>query len=82
MRQIVLNTDSDVCVATILAWYYKFGSQTLLLGNYGTTGGAIKVEYEQQKVRLPLPECGGGKSAGFSVIRQIGIMELQPMFAS
>ena len=46
MRLIVLNTDSDGCVATILAGYYKFYSQTLLLGNYGTTGGAIKVEYE------------------------------------
>lgn len=46
MRLIVLNTDSDGCVATILAGYYKFGSQVLLLGNYGTTGGAIKVEYE------------------------------------
>ena len=48
MRQIVLNTDSDGCVAAILAGYYKFYSQTLLLGNYSTTGGAIKVEYEQQ----------------------------------
>lgn len=46
MRLIVLNTDSDVCVATILAGYYKFGSQTLLLGNYGTTVVAIEIEYE------------------------------------
>lgn len=60
MKQIPLNTDIDGCVTTILAGYYKFGTQTLLLGNYGTTGVAIKVEYEWQKVRLPLPECGGG----------------------
>ena len=46
MRKIVPNTDSDGCVATILSGYYKFYSQTLLLGNYSTTGGAIKVEYE------------------------------------
>lgn len=46
MKQIPLNTDIDGCVTTILAGYYKFGTQTLLLGNYGTTGGAIKVEYE------------------------------------
>ena len=46
MRQIVLNTDSDGSVKTILAGYYKFYSQILLLGNYSTTGGAIKVEYE------------------------------------
>ena len=46
MRQIVLNTDSDDCVAAILAGYYKFYSQTLLLGNYSTTGGVIKIEYE------------------------------------
>ena len=59
MMQIAINTDSDGCVATILAWYYKFYSQTLLLGNYSTTGGAIKVEYEQQKDRLSFPEYGG-----------------------
>lgn len=45
-KQIVLNTDSDGCITTILAVYYKFGSQTLLLGNYGTTVGAIEIEYE------------------------------------
>ena len=39
MMQIVLNTDSDVCVAAILAGYYKFYSKTLLFGNYSTTGG-------------------------------------------
>ena len=39
MKQIPLNTDIDGCVTTILAGCYKFGTQTLLLGNYGTTGG-------------------------------------------
>ena len=39
MKQIPLNTDIDGCVTTLLAGYYKFGTQTLLLGNYGTTGG-------------------------------------------
>ena len=46
MKQIPLNTDIDGCITTILAGYYKFGTQTLLLGNYGTTRWAIKVEYE------------------------------------
>lgn len=34
-----LNTDRNHCAPTILAGYYKFGSRTLLLGDYGTTGG-------------------------------------------
>ena len=34
-----LNTDRNHCAPTVLAGYYKFGSRTLLLGNYGTTGG-------------------------------------------
>lgn len=34
-----INTDKAHIVPTILAGYYKFGSQTLLLGDYGTTGG-------------------------------------------
>ena len=41
-----LNTDRDLCAPTVLAGYFKFGSRTLLLGNYGTTGGAILIEYE------------------------------------
>ena len=44
MRQIVLNTDSDGCVATILAGNHKFHSKTLMLGNYSTTGGGMQKE--------------------------------------
>lgn len=41
-----LNTDRDHCAPTVLAGYFKFGSRTLLLGDYGTTGGVILIEYE------------------------------------
>ena len=42
-----LNIDRNHCAPTVLAGYVKFGSRTLLLGNYGTTGGgAILIEYE------------------------------------
>lgn len=34
-----LNTDRNHCAPTVLAGYFKFGSRTLLLGDYGTTGG-------------------------------------------
>lgn len=46
IRNIFLNADKLQLSPTILAGYYKFGSQTLLLGDYGVTGGAIMVEYE------------------------------------
>lgn len=42
----LLNTDRNHCAPTVLAGYYKFGSRTLLLGDYGTTGGVILTEYE------------------------------------
>lgn len=35
----LLNTDRNHCAPTVLAGYFKFGSRTLLLGDYGTTGG-------------------------------------------
>lgn len=41
----ILNIDKYRCIPTILAGYYKFGTQTLLLGNYGTTGGAVIYEF-------------------------------------
>lgn len=41
-----LNTDRDHCAPTVLAGYFKFGSRTLLLGDYGTTGAGILIEYE------------------------------------
>ena len=39
-------TDRNHCAPTVLAGYLKFGSRTLLLGDYGTTGVAILIEYE------------------------------------
>jgi len=42
-----LNASSDEHLApTVVAGYYKFGSRTLLLGDYGTTGGAVLMEYD------------------------------------
>lgn len=40
------NTDHNHCAPTVFAGYYNFGSRTLLLGDYGTTGCAILIEYE------------------------------------
>ena len=39
------NVDCDGVAKTVLAGYYKYGVQTLLTGNFGTTG-TIVVEYE------------------------------------
>lgn len=40
------NVDCDGVAKTVLAGYYKYGVQTLLTGNFGTTG-TIVVEYEE-----------------------------------
>ena len=42
-----LNTDRDHCAPTVLAGYFKFGSRTLLLGDYGTTGDRKSVGRER-----------------------------------
>lgn len=39
---VILNSDKDGTAPTVLAGYFKFGSQTLILGNYGTTGGQTR----------------------------------------
>ncbi len=46
ISNIPLNTDHDRCAPTVLAGYFKFGSRTLLLGNYGTSGGVIMITYD------------------------------------
>lgn len=56
-----LNTDRNHCAPTVLAGYYKFGSRTLLLGDYGTTGGGdfdgirIKQRKYDHKTQLHRP---------------------------
>lgn len=45
INQVTLNCASNGVSPTVLAGYYKFGSRTLLLGDYGTTGGVL-VEYD------------------------------------
>jgi site-specific DNA-cytosine methylase len=41
-----INTDADGCAACVTAGYYKYGSATLLGGNYGTSGTAVKESLE------------------------------------
>lgn len=44
-KQHFLNKDKQGNAPTVLSGYFKFGSRTLLLGDYGTTGGAVLIEY-------------------------------------
>ena len=45
---IPINTDRGGQVAkTVLAGYYKYGVQTLLLGDFGTTGTIVLEIYEE-----------------------------------
>ena len=46
MWKIPLNTDAGGAAKTILAGYYKYGVQTLLLGDFGTTGTIVLEIYE------------------------------------
>ena len=53
--KIPLNTDAGGAAKTILSGYYKYGVQTLLLGNFGTTGTIVLEIYE---VGICEPEPG------------------------
>lgn len=44
-RQVCLNTSGKEIAKTVLAGYYKYGVQTLLTGNFGTTGTMILEVY-------------------------------------
>ena len=46
MTIVPINVDSDGAAKTVLAGYYKFGVQTLLTGQFGTSG-TIVMEYEE-----------------------------------
>lgn len=43
-----LNTAGEEIAKTVLAGYYKYGVQTLLTGDFGTTGTMV-LEYEDDK---------------------------------
>lgn len=47
---IPMNTDSDGCAKTVLSGYYKYGVQTLLTGDFVTTG-TIVMEYEDDTIQ-------------------------------
>lgn len=46
LRLIPWNTDRGGASKTILSGYFKYGTQTLLLGDYGTNGTVILEVYE------------------------------------
>ena len=46
-RTIPINTDKDGVSKTVLAGYYKYGVQTLLLGDFGTSGTVVLEIYEE-----------------------------------
>ena len=48
-RMIPLNTDRGGASKTVLAGYYKFGVQTLLLGTFGSTGTTVLEIYEDNQ---------------------------------
>ena len=45
-RVVPLNTAGQGIAKTVLAGYYKYGVQTLLTGDFGTTGTMV-MEYEE-----------------------------------
>lgn len=47
LRLIPWNTDRVGAAKTILSGYFKYGTQTLLLGDYGTNGTVILEVYEE-----------------------------------
>lgn len=51
-----INTDADGCAACVTAGYYKYGSATILGGNYGTSGTAVK-ETDYRIRKLTEREC-------------------------
>ena len=58
IKLLPLNVDKDHTAPTVLAGYFKFGSRTLLLGNYGTTGGGESV-LNMIKINYHIPLVGG-----------------------
>lgn len=49
LSSIPINTDQAGVSKTILAGYYKYGVQTLLLGDFGTTGTVVLDIYEDDE---------------------------------
>ena len=47
VSRIPINTDRGGAAKTILSGYYKYGTQTLLLGDYGTSGTVVLEVYEE-----------------------------------
>ena len=46
VRLACLNTAGENVAKTVLAGYYKYGVQTLLTGNFGTTGTMVLEVYD------------------------------------
>ena len=62
-RVVPLNVDADGDAKTVCAGYYKYGVQTLLTGDYGTTG-TIVLEIADQR------DAGGERLRGKGVVFQ------------
>lgn len=51
------NVDKEGVAKTVLAGYFKYGAQTLLTGNFGTSGTVVLEVYEDGEG----DEYGGGR---------------------
>lgn len=61
---IAINVDRDGLAKTVLAGYFKYGVQTLLTGNFGTSGTIVLECYEESEGNEPgagrnLEDCQG-----------------------
>lgn len=48
VRRVCLNVESNSVAKTVCAGYYKYGVQTLLTGDFGTTGTIVMEIYEDE----------------------------------
>lgn len=49
MRRVVpMNVDREGVAKTVLAGYFKYGVQTLLTGDFGTSGTVVMEIYEEE----------------------------------
>lgn len=55
VRRVCLNTAGKGIAKTVLSGYYKYGVQTLLTGDFGTSG-TIVLEISLEKSTLPKTE--------------------------
>lgn len=47
-RAVPMNVDREGVAKTVLAGYFKYGVQTLLTGDFGTSGTVVLEIYEEE----------------------------------